>query len=143
MADGLDGFSTVICRRRGDPATAWLVLTELGFLAEQRGQAAEARQLHLRALEASRALGELRGAALALEGLAGTVGLSGDYERSARLLGASASVRRAASMPAAPSEQAEIDRITAAARTALGAAAFGAAHQDGSAQTPEEATARL
>ncbi len=41
--------------------------------------------------------------------------LSGDYEASARLLGASESVRRAASMPSAPSEQAETDRIAAAA----------------------------
>jgi len=120
-----------------------LVLTELGFLAEQRGQAAEARRLHLRALEASRTLGEPRGVALALEGLAGAIGLSGDYETSARLLGASESVRRAASMPSAPSEQAETDRIAAAARAAPGEAAFGSARQRGSAQTPEVATALL
>ena len=118
-----------------------LVLTELGFLAEQRGQAAEARQLHRRALEASRALGERRGVALALEGLAGAAGLSGDYELSARLLGASESVRQAARVPSAPAEQAEIDRISAAARAALGEADFGAAYQDGLAQTPEDATA--
>jgi hypothetical protein len=120
-----------------------LVLTELGFLAEQRGQAAEARQLHLRALKASRTLGERRGVALALEGLAGAIGLSGDYETSARLLGASGSARRAACMPSAPSEQAETDRIAAAARAALGEAAFATAYQHGSAQTPEDATALL
>lgn len=60
------------------------------------------------------------GVALALEGLAGAAGLSGNYEMSARLLGASESVRRAASAPSAPPEQAEIDRIIAAPRAALG-----------------------
>jgi predicted ATPase/DNA-binding SARP family transcriptional activator len=118
-----------------------LVLTELGFLAEQRGRAGEAARLHCRALEAARTLGQPRAVALALEGLAGAAGLSGDYALSARLLGASGSARHGASTPPAPSEQAEIDRITAAARAALGDAAFAAACQQGAAQTPEDATA--
>ncbi|HEY3976570.1 MAG TPA: BTAD domain-containing putative transcriptional regulator [Streptosporangiaceae bacterium] len=118
-----------------------LVLTELGFLAEQRGRAGEAAQLHYRALEAARTLGQPRGVALALEGLAGAAGLSGDYALSARLLGASGSARHGASTPPAPSEQAEIDRIAAAARAALGDAAFAAACRQGAAQTPEDATA--
>jgi tetratricopeptide (TPR) repeat protein len=118
-----------------------LVLTELGFLAEQRGQAAEASQLHRRALRAARALGEQRGVAMALEGLAGVAGLTGDYELSARLLGASESVRRGAATPAAPAEQSEIDRIIGVAQAGLGEAAFRAAYRRGSAQTPEEVTA--
>jgi predicted ATPase/DNA-binding SARP family transcriptional activator len=120
-----------------------LVLTELGFVAGLRGQAAEARRLNLRALRASRTLGAPRGVAMALEGLAGAVGLAGDHETSARLLGAADSARRAASVPAAPSEQVEIDRITSATRTALGEAAFAAAYQDGAAQTPDDITAGL
>ncbi len=87
--------------------------------------------------------GRAPGLALALEALAGAFGLTGDYETSVRLLGASDSVRRAASTPSASSEQAGIDRIAAAARAALGKAAFGAAYQHGSAQTPEDATAVL
>jgi hypothetical protein len=80
---------------------------------------------------------------MALEGLAGAVGLAGDHETSARLLGAADSARRAACVPVAPSEQAEIDRIMSAARAALGEAAVGAAYQDGAAQTPDDATAGL
>jgi predicted ATPase/DNA-binding SARP family transcriptional activator len=118
-----------------------LVLTELGFIAERRGQATEARRLHLRALRASRTLRAPRAVAMALEGLASAVGLAGDHETSARLLGAADSARRAASVPAAPSEQAELDRITAATRSALGAAAFHAAYQDGAADTPDDVTA--
>ena len=46
-------------------------------------------------------------------------------------------------MPAAPSEQAEIGRITSATRAALGEIAFDAAYQDGAAQTPDDMTAEL
>jgi hypothetical protein len=120
-----------------------LVLTELGSVAALRGRAAEARRLHLRALRAGRTLGGPRATAMALEGLAGAVGLAGDYETSARLLGAADSARRAASAPAAPSEQTEIDRITAATRTALGELAFDAAYHDGAAKTPDAITAGL
>jgi predicted ATPase/DNA-binding SARP family transcriptional activator len=120
-----------------------MVLTELGFIAELRGQAAEARRLLLRALRAARALGQRRSVANALEGLAAALGLAGDHELSARLLGAADSARRAASVPAAPSELAELDRITTATRAALGQAAFDAAYQDGAAQTPDEVTAEL
>jgi len=80
---------------------------------------------------------------MALEGLAGAAGLAGDYETSARLLGAADSARRAASVPTAPSERTEIDRITTAARAALGGDAFDAAYQDGAAQTPDDVTADL
>jgi hypothetical protein len=84
-------------------------------------------------------LGQHRGVALALTGLAGAAGLTGDYEMSARLLGASGSARRAAGAPSAPAEQAEIDRIAAPAHAALGEAAFRAACRRGSAQAPEDA----
>jgi predicted ATPase/DNA-binding SARP family transcriptional activator len=120
-----------------------LVLTELGFLAEQRGRSTEARQLHLRALRAAGTLGGPRVVTNALEGLAGAVGLAGDHETSARLLGAADSARRSASVPAAPSERTEIDRITTAARAALGGDAFNAAYQDGAARTPADVTAGL
>ncbi|MDR2987193.1 MAG: AfsR/SARP family transcriptional regulator, partial [Nocardiopsaceae bacterium] len=125
------------------PLYLTVVLTELGFVAELRGRAAEARRLHLRALRVSRTLGSPRGVAMARAGLAGTAGLAGDHETSARLLGAADSARRAADVPVAPSEQHEIDRITLANRKALGEAAFDAAYQVGMAQTPDGVTAGL
>ncbi|WP_165966993.1 AfsR/SARP family transcriptional regulator, partial [Actinomadura sp. 7K507] len=120
-----------------------VVLTELGLLTERRGEAAEARKLHLRALQAARTLDSPRGVAMALEGLAGAVGLAGDHAASARLLGAAGAARQAVSVPLAPSERAEIDRISAATRTALGEAAFDAAYRNGLAQSPDEVTAGL
>jgi predicted ATPase/DNA-binding SARP family transcriptional activator len=129
----------------GQPPPLYLpvVLTELGTVAELRGQAGEARRLQLRALRLARVLGSPRSVVMALAGLAGATGLAGDHETSARLLGAADAARRAASVPAAPSEQADIERIASAARTALGETAFDAAYQHGATQTPDDATADL
>ncbi|MET9433389.1 BTAD domain-containing putative transcriptional regulator [Streptomyces sp. NPDC006551] len=53
-----------------------LILAELGFVAELRGDAATARTWHLRALTAARATRDPRARALALEGLAGAESLA-------------------------------------------------------------------
>ena len=132
-------------RREGEPPPLYLplVLTELGFLAEQRGDPAEARRLHLEGFATARARGERRMVALALEGLAGAVGSAGQHRAAARLLGVADSIRRSVSVPAAPSERAEIDRIAASARRALGAPGFSAAFEHGTTLTPEDAVARI
>jgi hypothetical protein len=115
-----------------------MVLNELGFLAAQRGRAAEARQLHLQAMRAAQTLGAPRDVAMTLVGLAGAAALVRDHEPTARLLGAADSARRAASVPAAPSEQREIDRITATARAGLEGDAFDVAYLEGAALTPTD-----
>ncbi|WP_214403865.1 BTAD domain-containing putative transcriptional regulator [Pseudonocardia lacus] len=122
---------------RPPPLHLSLVLTELGFLAEQRGRWDEARRRHLDAFAAARALGD-RGVAIALEGLAGAA----RHDRaSAHLLGAADAVRRAISVPAGPAERVEIDRITERVRGALGEHAFAVAYAHGAAMDPEEAVA--
>jgi hypothetical protein len=101
-----------------------LSLVELGFVAEQRGDAAAAQALHLDGLVASRKLGDPRTMALALGGLAGASALAGHHGQAARLLGMADAVRRSAGTPLPPPEQGDVARITAAARTALGEVAF-------------------
>jgi predicted ATPase/DNA-binding SARP family transcriptional activator len=101
-----------------------LSLVELGFVAEQRGDAAAAQALHLDGLVASRKLGDPRAMALALEGLAGASASAGHQGQAARLLGMADAVRRSAGAPLPPAEQGDVARITAAARTALGEEAF-------------------
>ncbi|MEU7135403.1 BTAD domain-containing putative transcriptional regulator [Streptomyces sp. NPDC046261] len=110
-----------------------LVLAELGFVAELRGEAGAARARHEHALEVARQLGDPRAAALSLEGLAGAAALSGDPARAARLLGAAAAARASAGAPLPPAERGDVERIGAVARTALGAAGFGAAFAEGEA----------
>ncbi|WP_068029690.1 ATP-binding protein, partial [Nocardia mexicana] len=64
-----------------------LVLAELGFVAELRGDAEAALALHQEGLAAARKTGDPRAVALAQEGLAGARQLAGDSVLAARLLG--------------------------------------------------------
>ncbi|MFG3255654.1 BTAD domain-containing putative transcriptional regulator [Streptomyces sp. NPDC048172] len=123
--------------RRADflPGTA-LVLAELGFVAELRGDAEAARALQEEGLKDARTVGDPRGVALAREGLAGAVSLGGDPAYAARLLGAADRARRAAGAPLAAGERADVDRVTARCRTALGGPAFDAEFTTALAATP-------
>lgn len=114
----------------GAPGAA-LILAELGFVAEQRGDAAAALAAQLDALEAAREVGDPRAVALALEGLAGARALGGAHEEAGRLLGKAAALRGSAGAPLPPAERGDVDRITAAVRAALGDAALAAALTDG------------
>ena len=108
------------------------MLATLGMIAEQRGNFDEARELHHRALRASRSATDGRAAALALEGLASLALVNGDPDRAARLLGGAAEQRRTrgglASGPAS-----DVERITAEAHAELGASAFDSAFTAGAA----------
>ncbi|QVQ50034.1 tetratricopeptide repeat protein [Spiractinospora alimapuensis] len=97
-----------------------LILAELGFLAEERGDADAARRLHRESLAAARRTGDPRAVALALEGLAGAASLSGDHSGAAYLLGTAHSARRSANTPLPARERADVDRSTTRARAALG-----------------------
>ncbi len=105
---------------------AALILAELGFVAELRGDADAARALHLDGLAAARSAGDPRAVALALEGLAGVHASTGDGAGAARLLGAAAAARDGAGVPLPPAERGDVDRITAAAMALLGRDRFAA-----------------
>ncbi|HEX2312760.1 MAG TPA: BTAD domain-containing putative transcriptional regulator, partial [Thermomonospora sp.] len=84
-------------RRVSSAAGEHLLWAELGFVAELRGDAAEATTRHLAGLEIARSLAEPRALALSLEGLAGAAALSGDPGRArlaALLLGAADAAAR-------------------------------------------------
>ncbi|MGV9313803.1 AfsR/SARP family transcriptional regulator [Streptomyces sp. NPDC003691] len=110
-----------------------LVLAELGFTAEERGDAETARARHTEGLEVARALGDPRAVALALEGLAGAYALAGEPGRAAELLGAAAAARESAGAPLPAAERRDVDRVSSAARAALGDAGFGTAYGRGAA----------
>ncbi|MEU9861808.1 BTAD domain-containing putative transcriptional regulator [Streptomyces sp. NPDC047971] len=92
-----------------------LVLVELGFVAELRGDAETARAWHLQALTAARATGDPRARALALEGLAGAEAAAGRGDRAGRLLETAAALRERAGAPLPPAERADVLRIAARA----------------------------
>jgi predicted ATPase len=118
-----------------------LILAQLGFVAEQRGEAAAAGALHLDAFAIARKLGDPRALALALEGLAGAQALAGQHEHAAHLLGAATAARESAGAPLPPAERIDVDRITARLRTALGEADFAAAFRRGSELDPDDLAA--
>ncbi|MGP3937772.1 BTAD domain-containing putative transcriptional regulator [Nonomuraea sp. KM88] len=108
-----------------------LLLAELGFIAEQRGDGETALSRHLQGLVAARATDNLRAIALALEGLAGAHTLLGRCDETARLLGTADAARRSAGVPLPPAERADVDRSTARALAALGEGAFAAEFRRG------------
>ncbi|WP_329034325.1 AfsR/SARP family transcriptional regulator [Streptomyces sp. NBC_00178] len=135
-----DGYAEV-SSRAGDH----LLQAELGFLAELRGDARGAADHHLAGLEIARALAEPRALALSLEGLAGAAALPGPGSApgcAALLLGAAAAARSGAGAPLPTAERADVDRVTAAARAALGAAAYTDAYDRGARLTTGEAVRR-
>ncbi len=90
-----------------------LILTELGFVAEQRGDATSAMALHTEALAAAEQSGDPRAVALAWEGLAGAHAISGNPTEALRLLDAAEQARAEAGAPLPTTERADVDRIRA------------------------------
>ncbi|GAA0957328.1 BTAD domain-containing putative transcriptional regulator [Actinocorallia libanotica] len=105
----------------GEPGLA-LVLAELGFAAEARGDAETALARHLDGLAAARRIGDPRAVALAYEGLAGARSLAGEPERAARLLDAAADLRASVGAPLPEAERDDVNRIADRIRDALGEA---------------------
>ncbi|CAM5483489.1 hypothetical protein SAVIM338S_03323 [Streptomyces avidinii] len=114
-------------RQLGVDAGAALILAELGFVAELRGDSVAAESRHREGLAAARRTGDPRALALAFEGLACVL----PPARSASLLGTATALRASVGTPLPPAERADTDRATSRARTALGPEAFTASFKAG------------
>jgi hypothetical protein len=119
-----------------------MVLNELGYVAELRGDPHAAARLHGEAYDLAQKIAAPRDGAGALEGLACALAAAGSYPAAATLLGAADAARRTAGLPLAPAERDDVDRAASTARAALGETAFAAAYADGERLTPDEARAR-
>ncbi len=115
-----------------------IVLDELGFVRELQGDLAAALALHVESFRIATEFDSLRGMCWALEGIAGC---HPDKLLAAKLLGAAAATRASRQYLIATAETMDLDRAEAAARSALGAAAYEAARAAGAALTPEQAFA--
>ncbi|MFD4236765.1 BTAD domain-containing putative transcriptional regulator [Streptomyces sp. NPDC058542] len=119
-------------RRVGyEPGTPPLILVELGFIAELRGDADEALRLQREGLTVARATGDPRSVALALEGLAGAELLRGRPGAAARHLGAAAAARDAVGLPLPAGERHDVDRVSARTADLLGREAYEARFAEG------------
>ncbi|MEV1025475.1 BTAD domain-containing putative transcriptional regulator [Streptomyces sp. NPDC050264] len=144
----LDAAERLLVRLRdchselSSPAGDHLLAAEFGFLAEVRGDAAGARDHHLRGLDAARVLGEPRAFALSLEGLAGALSLAGAVGEAALLLGAADAARRGVGVPLPLAERVDVARVEARVLAALGSAGFGSWFRVGGGLDPEAALQR-
>jgi predicted ATPase/DNA-binding SARP family transcriptional activator len=93
----------------GTPGIAF-ILTQLGYIAEQRGDLAKARSLHQQGYETALRVGDERSIALALEGLAGA---AEDPDRALELLAEAEALRAKVGAPLPPAERFDVDRIRA------------------------------
>nr|WP_225954183.1 BTAD domain-containing putative transcriptional regulator [Kibdelosporangium phytohabitans] len=108
-----------------------LILAELGFVAEHRGETEKALSLHLEAHRIASTADDPRAMALTLEGLAGTEAKAGNHISAARLLGAAAAARESVGHPLPKGQRYDVDRITAAVEAAIGESAFAKEFQRG------------
>jgi predicted ATPase/DNA-binding SARP family transcriptional activator len=132
-------------RRPGsEPDMAHMISwSELGFIAEQRGDPATAGAWHLESLNAAQGLGDQQAVAQALTGLAGAQALGGQHDRAAQMLGAADTAWRSAGASLPAGDSADFNRITAVTRRALGEAAFAAGFENGRRLRPEQAASLL
>ncbi len=154
MANTLVGLG-LVAREQGDLETARRFLSEslsvrrelgnkhgvaaslhaLAHVADRQGNHREAAAQFAESLVIRRALGDKVGIAECLEGLARTA----IPERAVRLLATAEAIRRALASSRRPADQRDFEGLLAAARSALGEAAFRAAWKTGDAMTPEQA----
>lgn len=115
-----------------------LVLGELGFIAELRGDPAESTRLHLEGYRVAHRLGDPRAVALALEGLAGARVVAGHFEGAAQFLAAAEAARKSVKAPLPDAERADVDRIEAAVRDRLDLRSLSEVWRQGARLSPQE-----
>ncbi|MGW3324289.1 AfsR/SARP family transcriptional regulator [Streptomyces virginiae] len=134
-------------RRLGVDIGVALILAQLGYVAELRGDAPLARTLHRDGLAAARRSGDPRALALAFEGLAGAGSAAADpgdrAAAAAELLGAAAELRESLGTPLPAAERQDVDRATARLRARLGDEAFATAFARGRTLSPQARAAEL
>ena len=108
------------CREWQGHSGTTLLLAELGFIAELRGQIDVAETMHKEGYASAIESGDSRAVGLALEGLAGARAGAQYFEEAAELLGAAESLRAKAGAPLATGERGDVNRVNAIVRHKIG-----------------------
>ena len=125
----------------GDGVLLSMLTANLGYLAEHRGDAAEAARLHREGLGLAWAQGRRLVAAWILGEIAGPELALGRPEHGARLIGAADRALDDLGVHRAAGDSPEYDRVVAGLRAALGDAGFAEVTADGARLTLDEAVA--
>jgi predicted ATPase/class 3 adenylate cyclase len=128
-------------RQGGDTEGIAICLGNLGQTVLRRGEVARADALAREALALFWEVGDEHRCAEGLERLGITARALGQNERAARLLGAALARREIVGAPQPANERVEVEQAAAAARTALGEAAWAAVFAAGQALPLEQAVA--
>jgi len=116
-------------------------LSNLALMAVYRAEYGQARDQFIEALAAFDAVGDRRGIAEVVEGLAGIAGLEGRADEAARLFGVAEGLREELGAPLLPADNGRYDALLAAAREQLDAEQFRQAWAAGRATSVEAAIA--
>ena len=128
-----------LCRQIGERRREFMSVGNLAFVAQHRGDYAQAEALIREALLLGRGLGARHQLASTLAQMIGPVAALGRPERAARLLGAAEAVLEALGSSLQPGDQHEIDHYVADLRAGMDTASFEAARQAGRGLSLEEA----
>jgi predicted ATPase/DNA-binding SARP family transcriptional activator len=124
-------------RRQRDPVLYLsIVLTELAYVLELRGEPDAALELHLEAFHISEEYESVRGMCWSLEGIAACLA---DKTVAAQLLGATAATRTAEGYLVTQAESGDRTRAAEAARAVLGDADYELTWETGTTLSPEQA----
>jgi DNA-binding CsgD family transcriptional regulator len=131
-----------LLRGLGSPA-GWTatVLLELSHLRRQVGDLSHAAELAGQSVRLARDIGDRRGTAAALEGLAAAFASAGATVGATRLVIAAKMIRSELGAPIPPSEALGVDQILAAARDSLGDSSFRNAASSGAVMSLDDVIA--
>ena len=138
-AGELYGQSLALFRELGDDWGMAGCLADLGSLACEQSDFETARSVYTESLKRFQGLGQKRGIARLLDAFACSAAAQSKPERSLRLAGAAAALRRALGVPLPPAEQSRLDLILDKARRELSDSTASAAWMEGWASPLERA----
>ena len=138
-AAALSAEALRLAREVGDRVLTSEALSYMGRAECRDGNLQPAAACIVESLRIAGDLADPNAAAEALEGFAELAVAKRDPTRAATTLGAAARLREAIGFPTPPHEERELERVAAAARAALGDAAFDRAWREGSAMDLEDA----
>jgi predicted ATPase/DNA-binding SARP family transcriptional activator len=140
-AAGLHRRALELSRRLGDRRLEVVALGNLGLVAARRRDYPAAARFHLVSLGLAEAVGERRSVAEILSELAVVESAAGNAERAATLFAAAQTIRDDIGAPVPAPDQPRFSDATAAAKAALSAEEFAAAHQAGLRKSTAQAIA--
>ncbi len=135
--------AVALAEQTGNIRRKYTTVTNLSYIAQHENDHERAIGLLRQTLALAREMKNYNDMAHGVQAVAGSLGVLGDPERAARLLGAAEAARERIGALVEPSDQSELDRNIAAVRGLLDETTFRAAWVEGRKMTLEQAVAQV